>query len=134
MIGVFLLDSEAVARRHLAALLSLCPDIAVVGHANGRVSPAELAALRPDAIVIGTYDRQLLRELRVACPRAHLVAWADRTKPELIAGFASADIHTVVDRAGDIEPLLAALRKGRAKATAKAVRDGQPVLPRAYES
>lgn len=134
MISVFLLDSEAVARRHLAALLSLCPDMVVVGHGNGRISPTELAALQPDAIVVGTYDRQLLLELRMACPHAGLVAWADRTQPELIAGFASAGIHAVVDRAGDIEPLLAALRKGTPGAAAKAATNGQPVLPRAYES
>lgn len=63
-----------------------------------------------------------------------MVAWVDRTQPELMAGFASAGIHTVVDRAGDIEPLLAALRKGTARTTAKAVHNGQPVLPRFYES
>lgn len=126
MISVFLVDSEAAIRRHLACLLSLEPDLLVVGQANGRFQPEEIQA---DVVVLGVLDDHLVRRTRRALPSARLVAWVDRTQ-----GHQAAEVDVVVDRFGPLKPLLAALRQGPRRAVVKSSGNEQPLLPSVHGS
>ncbi len=116
VIRVLLAGNDPMVRRGLGMRLALEQDIELVGEAG--CGPEALCMARapiPDVVVLGVELPRMdgieaARQLRVLAPRAILVMLSFQDGPATRALAQAAGAAALIEKRGDIEPLLEALR------------------------
>ena len=126
MISVLLVDDQVAVRQGLRMRLGLEPDLVVIGEAEDGQTAIDLASARsPDVIVLdlemprmdGIATAQALRAIAPECAVIILSIHNDMAARR--RALAAGAVEYIEKNAG-IEPLLAAIRRGRANAPSTA--------------
>jgi DNA-binding NarL/FixJ family response regulator len=123
MISVLLVDDQVAVRQGLRMRLGLEPDLVVIGEAEDGQTAIDLASARsPDVIVLDLEMPRMdgiatAQALRAVAPEGAVIILSIHSDITSRRRALAAGAVEYVEKDAGIEPLLAAIRRGRAGAS-----------------
>jgi DNA-binding NarL/FixJ family response regulator len=123
MISVLLVDDQVAVRQGLRMRLGLEPDLVVIGEAEDGQTAIDLASARsPDVIVLDLEMPRMdgiatAQALRAVAPEGAVIILSIHSDITSRRRAVAAGAVEYVEKDAGIEPLLAAIRRGRAGAS-----------------